>query len=65
MKFYFRRALAGVIVVPMVALMYVVGVAVLIAFGATPTFSVDDAWATGLMLGIVTECVLLFSKVSK
>lgn len=64
-KFYVRRVVAGVIIIPMVALLYVVGVAVLIGLGATPSFSVDDAWATGLALGVVAEVLVVTSKVTK
>lgn len=64
-KFYFRRVVAGIIVIPMVALMYVVGVALLIAYGATPSFSADAAWATGLLLGVATEVGLVLAKVVK
>ena len=60
MKFVIRRAVAGLIAVPVVAGLYVFGVAVLIGLGAGASFGIEQAWANGLVLGFASAVVFAF-----
>ena len=60
MKFYIRRAVAGVILSPVVALAYVIGCAVLIGLGAGASFTVGQAWANGFWLGGIVAVLFTF-----
>jgi hypothetical protein len=51
MKFVFRRLLAGIVIVPLVALAYFVFYALLVGLGADPTATPSEVWANGLWLG--------------
>lgn len=66
MKFYIRRAVAGVIVVPVVAGLYTFAYLWLIIAGAEPTVSSEEVFNNGLWLGGLVAVMLTFSpQVSK
>lgn len=52
-KYTFRRLLAGIVIVPAVALAYTLLVAMLYAMGAGWSGGVASAWSNGLMIGVV------------
>ena len=54
-KYVIRRAVLGVIITPLVALIWLVGIAVLIGLGAEPTASASQVWYDGLWLGGVVS----------
>jgi hypothetical protein len=54
-KYVIRRAVLGVIITPLVALIWLVGIAVLIGLGAEPTASASQVWIDGLWLGGVVS----------
>jgi hypothetical protein len=51
MKYVFRRLLAGVVITPLVALLWVFGIALLIGAGAEPHAPASEVWIHGLWLG--------------
>lgn len=51
MKFAIRRALLGVITIPLVAIAWFVFYALLVGGGATPTATPVEVWNDGLWLG--------------
>lgn len=51
MKYAFRRLLAGIVIVPLVAVIYFVGCVMLIGLGAEPHGTPSEVWALGLMFG--------------
>lgn len=53
-KFVIRRAVAGVVIAPLVAGLYVLATAVLIGLGAGRSFTVETAWANGWSLGLLS-----------
>lgn len=60
MKFYIRRAIAGVILSPVVAFAYVVVCAILIGAGAGASFTVREAWGNGFVLGGIVAVLFTF-----
>jgi hypothetical protein len=60
MKFVIRRAVAGVVAVPVIAGVYVLGMAGLIGLGAGVSFSIEQAWSNGLVLGFASAVVFAF-----
>lgn len=60
MKFYIRRAVAGVLAVPVVAFAYVAGYAVLVGAGAGATSTVEQAWGNGLVFGGIVAILFTF-----
>ena len=50
-KYVIRRAVLGIVITPLVALVWLIGIATLIALGAEPTTSATQVWITGLWLG--------------
>jgi len=66
MKFYIRRAVAGVIAVPVVAGLYTFAYLWLIIAGGEPTVSSEEVFNNGLWLGGLVAVMLTFSpQVSK
>lgn len=65
MKFVFRRLLAGIVIVPLVALAYFVFYALLVGLGADPTATPSEVWANGLMFGVLATLVFAGSAVAK
>jgi hypothetical protein len=60
MKYLVRRAVVGVIAIPVVASAYVLGVAVLVGLGAGASFGVEQAWSNGLVIGFASAVVFAF-----
>jgi hypothetical protein len=60
MKYVIRRAVAGVVAVPVIAGVYVLGMAGLIGLGAGGSFSIEQAWSNGLVLGFASAVVFAF-----
>ena len=54
-KYVIRRLMVGVVITPLVALVWLVGIAVLIGLGAEPTASASQVWTDGLWLGGVVS----------
>lgn len=63
MKFMFRRLLLGVVIVPLIAVMWFVFYAVLVGGGAEPTSTPSEVWNDGLMFGVVATLVFAVSAV--
>jgi hypothetical protein len=59
-KYTFRRLLAGVVIVPVVAVAWFLGYAVLVGLGAEPTDTPQGVFGSGLMLGVIATLVLAF-----
>lgn len=60
MKFVIRRAVASIVLVPAVAVLYVVACAVLIGAGAGASFTVGEAWNNGLLFGVLVAVWFTF-----
>lgn len=63
MKYVFRRLLAGIVIIPAVAVAYVIGCGMLIALGAKD--SGINYWNTGLELGVLVTLVFAVSVLGK
>jgi hypothetical protein len=50
-KYVIRRAVLGIVITPLVALCWLIGIALLIGMGAEPTASATQVWEDGLWLG--------------
>ena len=61
MKFYFRRAVVGLVSVPLVAGAYLLGYALLVGAGAGAGSSATEVWATGLWIGGLVAVFLTFA----
>ena len=61
MKYAFRRLLAGIVIVPLVAVAYFAGCVVLIGLGAEPHGTPSEVWALGLMFGGVATLAFAVS----
>lgn len=61
MKYVFRRAVLGLIAVPVVAGVYVFGYLTLVVGGAQATVSLSEAWSNGLMLGVLAGLMFAFA----
>ena len=65
-KFYIRRAVLGIIIIPVVAGLYTFAYLWLILAGAEPTVSSEEVFNNGLWLGVLVAVMLTFSpQVSK
>jgi cyanate permease len=53
-KFVIRRAVAGVVIAPLVAGLYVVAVGLLIGLGAGRSVSIETAWSNGWVFGLLS-----------
>lgn len=60
MKYVIRRAIASVVVAPVIATAYVLGYAVLVGLGATPSVNVSDAWNNGWLIAVAVGIVFTF-----
>jgi hypothetical protein len=60
MKYLVRRAVVGLVASPVIAGIYVAGVAVLVGLGAGASFSVEQAWSNGLVLGFASALAFAF-----
>lgn len=66
MKFYIRRAVAGVLAIPVIAGLYTVGWLWLAILGAEPQISSREVFNNGLSLGVIVAVMFTFSpQVSK
>ncbi len=61
MKFYFRRAVVGLIAVPFVAGAYLFAYALMVGAGAGASSSASEVWATGLWIGGLGAVFLTFA----
>lgn len=62
MKFYIRRAVVGVIAIPVVAGLYTFAYLWLIIAGGEPTVSSEEVFNNGLWLGGLVAVMFTFSK---
>jgi hypothetical protein len=60
MKFVIRRLVAGVVLIPIVALAYTALYAYLILIGGEPNASIQEVFANGLVFGVVIATALQF-----
>lgn len=61
MKFYIRRAVAGMIVMPVIAGAYFVGYLALVGIGSQSGLFPQEAWNNGLLIGSVCAVALVFA----
>jgi small neutral amino acid transporter SnatA (MarC family) len=61
-KFIIRRAIVGIVAIPLVAGVYTLGYALLLALGAQPNNSVEGVWSIGLQIGITVAIAFTFAK---
>ena len=61
MKFYFRRAVVGLVAVPFVAGAYLLSYALLVGAGAGASSGVSEVWANGLWIGGLFAVFLTFA----
>lgn len=64
-KYVFRRAVAGVVITPLVALGWLVFYALLVGAGAEPTSTASEVWSNGLVLGVVVSLVFALTAWGK
>jgi len=64
-KYVIRRLVAGIIITPLVALVWLFGIALLIGAGAEPTATANQVWLDGLWLGVAVSVVFAGSAWSK
>jgi hypothetical protein len=60
MKYVIRRAIVSIALAPLVASAYVLGYAVLVGLGATPTTDIAGAWSNGLLVAFAISVVFTF-----
>ena len=61
-KFIIRRAIVGIIAIPLVAGVYTLGYALLVGLGAQPTNSLEGVWNIGFQIGITVAIAFAFAK---
>jgi hypothetical protein len=61
MKFYIRRAVAAIIITPLVAGLYTLGYATLLLAGARPSTNISDTITVGFEIGAVLALALIFA----
>jgi hypothetical protein len=61
MKFYIRRAVAGIILTPVVAGLYTLGYALLVIAGGNPGMNLTSTLATGVQVGVVVSLMLILA----
>lgn len=61
MKFYIRRAVAGIVAMPVIAGTYFVGYLALVGFGAESGLFPVEAWNNGILIGAVCAVALVFA----
>jgi hypothetical protein len=64
-KYTFRRLLAGIVIIPAVALGYTLLVAMLYAMGAGWYGGLASAWSNGLMFGVLATLAFALFAGSK
>ena len=65
MKYVFRRAVLGVVLVPLVAVAWVLFYATLVGLGADPTNTPQGVFNDGLFIGFVVELFFVGDAVLK
>ena len=65
MKYAFRRLVAGVVITPLVAVVYLFVYAGLVGLGAEPTASASEVWTNGLWLGAFVSLAFAGSALVK
>jgi hypothetical protein len=65
MKYVIRRAVAGVVITPLVAVAWVVFYAGLVGFGFEPTASVGEVFTNGIVAGVFISLAFVFGAVAK
>jgi hypothetical protein len=60
MKYVVRRLIAGVVLIPVVAVVYTALYAYLVLIGGEPTSSISEVFATGLGIGVAFALALQF-----
>lgn len=61
MKFYIRRAVAGIVSVPFVAGAWVFFYLMLIVLGGEPQQTISDTFNNGLMIGAIVAVMFTFA----
>lgn len=61
MKFYIRRAVVGIISVPVVAGLYILGYVALMLMGADPSANTHEVFTTGIEIGVLVAVLLTFA----
>lgn len=61
MKFVIRRAVVGVLAVPVVAGAYVFGYLALVILGADNSLKIEEIWNNGLLIGSVSAVMFAFA----
>jgi hypothetical protein len=61
MKFVIRRAVVGVLAVPVVAGAYVFGYLALVILGADNSLKIEEIWSNGLLIGSVSAVMFAFA----
>lgn len=61
MKFYIRRAVAGVVAVPFVAGAWCFVYLAFVIAGGEPTQSISETFSNGLMIGFIVAVMLTFA----
>jgi hypothetical protein len=64
-KYVIRRLVAGIVITPLVAVVWLFGIALLIGAGAEPTATANQVWLDGLWLGVAVSVVFAGSAWSK
>lgn len=62
MKFYIRRAVVGLVALPLVAGAYVFGYLALDLLGANGSLELSEIWNNGLLIGFVSAIAFTFAK---
>lgn len=61
MKFVIRRAVVGVIALPLVAGAYVFGYLALVLMGADNSLKIEEIWNNGMLIGSVSAVAFAFA----
>lgn len=61
MKFYIRRAVAGIVSVPFVAGAWVFFYLMLIVLGGEPNQTISETFANGITIGIIVAVMFTFA----
>jgi hypothetical protein len=65
MKYFFRRALVGIIVIPVVAMLWVLFSAIMAMLFSLPMSSVNRVWNDGLWLGLLATVMFAIFPLGK
>lgn len=64
-KYVIRRALAGILITPMVAGGWVLFYGLLVANGAGQAHTINEVWSIGLVLGVMVSLVFAGSAIKR